>query len=447
MLIVLTGLLIPLISYLAYKAGTKPDFLPISCVLFGYSCPHDIPVQGYYDEKYKSIYDLFLQNFKNGLEVGAGLSVYVDGQQVVDLYGGWKDPKTKIPYTNDTLQMVFSSTKFLNAIIVAQLVEQGLLSYEERIATYWPEFAQGDKENVTLMDLMHHKAGVAALDVPLSYDDVTNSTRFSNILATQPHNFGGKTVRTYHAVTQGWYLNEIIRRVDPKQRTLNDFAKDFKIKWNSEWYLKPAAEQDLELERISQLYEKPMFQELFELLLNPAQLKQSLINKFNKATMYNRVIRNTHIDQGSGLIGQELKHKMVESPGISGHTNANSIAAMLANKGRAIVEEEPNLFQNSSTFDYFTEQLGAEFDELISFPVYYLRGGYTEFPFIYFGISEEGYFGGGGGAGGSLVIYNSKYNIALAYAMNGYSTSGPLDGRTIPLVKALHEQVKKEKDS
>lgn len=123
------------------------------------------------------------------------------------------------------------------------------------------------------------------------------------------------------------------------------------------------------------------------------------------------------------------------------------IAAMLANKGRAIVEGEPDLFQNNSTFDYFTEQLGAEFDELISFPVYYLRGGHTEFPFIYFGISEEGYFGGGGGAGGSLVIYNSKYNIALAYAMNGYSTSGPLDGRTIPLVKALHEQVKKEKDS
>jgi hypothetical protein len=113
MLIILTGLLIPLVSYLAYKAGTKPDFLPVSCALFGYGCPHDIPAQGYYDEKYKSIYDLFLQNFKNGLEVGAGLSVYVDGQQVVDLYGGWKDPKAKIPYTNSTLQMVFSSTKVL----------------------------------------------------------------------------------------------------------------------------------------------------------------------------------------------------------------------------------------------------------------------------------------------------------------------------------------------
>ncbi|CEG78370.1 hypothetical protein RMATCC62417_12988 [Rhizopus microsporus] len=324
MLIILTGLLIPLVSYIAYKSGVKPDFLPVSCALFGYSCPHDIPIQGYYDEKYKSIYDIFLQNFKNGLEVGAGLSVYVDGQQVVDLYGGWKDPKAKIPYTNSTLQMVFSSTKVLNAIIVAQLVEQGLLSYEERIATYWPEFAQGDKENVTLIDLMHHKAGVAALDVPLSYDDVTNATRFSNILATQPHNFGGKTVRAYHAITQGWYLNEIIRRVDPKQRTLNDFAKEFKNKWNSEWYLKPAAEQDLELERISQLYEKSMLQELFGLLLSPAQLKQSLINKFNKTTIYNRALRNTHIDQGSGLIGQELKHKMVESPAISGHTNANS---------------------------------------------------------------------------------------------------------------------------
>lgn len=82
------------------------------------------------------------------------------------------------------------------------------------------------------------------------------------------------------------------------------------------------------------------------------------------------------------------------------------IAAMLANKGRAIVEGEPDLFQNSRTFDYFTEHFGVEFDEFLSFPFYYQCGGHVELPFIYFGISEEGYFGGGLGAGGFLTIQN-----------------------------------------
>ncbi|KAL0579434.1 hypothetical protein ABG067_008640, partial [Albugo candida] len=82
-------------------------------------------------------------------------------------------------------------------------------------------------------------SGVGALDNPLSLKDASDQKVFSDILARQPHNFDGKPVHSYHAVTQGWFINELLRRVDPQQRTVDGFAREFQEKWNVEWYLKP----------------------------------------------------------------------------------------------------------------------------------------------------------------------------------------------------------------
>lgn len=106
-------LIIPFASYLAYHAATKAPYLDTSCSLLNIGCPTDIPIQGFVDDEYKEAYDIFLDNFKNGHDVGASISAYVDGRQVLSLQGGWKDKENNITYTNDTLQMAFSSTKVL----------------------------------------------------------------------------------------------------------------------------------------------------------------------------------------------------------------------------------------------------------------------------------------------------------------------------------------------
>ncbi len=107
------SLVVPFVSYVAYNAAVKAPYSSMSCSLIGIGCPTDIPFHGFVEDEYKEVYDLFLENFKNGDDVGASISAYVDGHQVLSLQGGWQDRENNIEYTNNTLQMAFSSTKTL----------------------------------------------------------------------------------------------------------------------------------------------------------------------------------------------------------------------------------------------------------------------------------------------------------------------------------------------
>ncbi|KAI7900062.1 beta-lactamase/transpeptidase-like protein [Cokeromyces recurvatus] len=420
----------------------------------------DVPIHGtIVDPEFQFIRDIFVNSILKGYEVGAGFTVYVDGQKVISLQGGWQDLEKNIEYTNETLQMVFSSTKALSAIVIAQMVDQGLLSYDERISTYWPEFAQGNKENVTLMDLMRHTSGIGALDKPLSYENVTDPVVFSNILASQPHNFNGRRYHSYHAITQGWYQNEILKRVanctidEYIQNVLNKQYKDI------EFYLKPDAmpNADQLIPRIATFYDESELQKLYSLIktyLDPRQDKTFIRSMFDKNSLFTRTIIHPNIDQMKGVMNnKDPKHRAIEGPSYSAHTNADSLAklaAMMANKGQAIVPGEPDLFQHESTYEeatYFNESWRDEPDLILPFfPLNNQKGGFLIYPHDrFFGIEDpDGDFEGGSGAGGSLFLYNRKYKIGLAYVMNGYVGIGiPDPKRTIPLVKGVFEQVKK----
>ncbi|KAI8072161.1 beta-lactamase/transpeptidase-like protein [Gilbertella persicaria] len=323
-----TTLTIPLLSYALYQYANSGPYLSTTCALFRYGCPTDIPVHGFYDKAYQEAYDLFLENFKQGLDIGAGLSVYVDGVSVINVQAGWQDIENKIEYTNKTLQMVFSCTKTLSAILIAQLVEQNLLSYDEKISTYWPEFAQGKKENVTVMDLMRHTAGVGALDYPISLANVTDPVTFANILASQPHNFDGVPTHAYHAITQGWYQNEIVRRVTGG-KTLDDLARTLKDKYGSEWYLKPDVTEGVDTSRIAPFYEQPILHQLAPFLriyLNPFADKTFIRNIFDKDSLFTRSLVHANIDQQRGVMNnRDPIRRAIEGPSYSGHTNAESV--------------------------------------------------------------------------------------------------------------------------
>ncbi|KAL7312064.1 hypothetical protein PS15m_007864 [Mucor circinelloides] len=455
-LIKAASLIVPLASLVVYQAANKSSFSSLPCALVGFDCPSHIPTHGFVDDDYKEVYDLFVNNIKQGHEVGASLAVYVDGKQVIGLQGGWQDVENKIEYTNNTLQMVFSSTKVLAAIVIAQLVDQGLLSYDERIATYWPEFAQNNKENVTLMDLMRHTSGVGALDTPLSLANVTDYATFTKILAEQPHNFDGVPTHAYHAITQGWYQNEIVRRVDPQHRTIDDFAREFKDRYGSEWYLKPDATEGVDVTRIAPFYSRPSYQKLIGLataFLNPFTDKTFIKSVFDKNSLFTKTVMHPNIGQKEGIMNnRDPENRAIEAPSYSGHTNADSMAklgAMMARRGKAVVKGEPDLFTKDSTYQEATAVVADEVD--IVFPQIAFqnrRGGFMTFSSDgFFGLSDkEAPFVGGVGAGGSLFVWNEKYDIAIAYAMNGYNDSIETDDRTKVIVKAVFEKVKKQKN-
>lgn len=108
-----SSLLVPLVSYVAFIALTKAPYASLSCSLVSIGCPSKIPVHGFVKDDYNEAYDIFVNNFKHGLDIGASISAYVDGEKVLSLQGGWQDRERQIEYSNETLQMVFSCTKSL----------------------------------------------------------------------------------------------------------------------------------------------------------------------------------------------------------------------------------------------------------------------------------------------------------------------------------------------
>lgn len=175
---------------------------------------------------------------------------------------------------------------------------------------------------------MQHKSGVACLDNPLSYYNASDPDRLANVIAKQPHNFDGKPVHAYHAITQGWVQNEILRRVDPQHRTMDDFAREYMEKWGSEWYLKPDLTKGLDINRIAPFYSIPKYQQYAHLLadiLNPFKDGSFAFGLFNKDSLVYRSLVNPQIDQNKNVLNINTKYRSIEGPSYSGHTNADSV--------------------------------------------------------------------------------------------------------------------------
>ncbi|CAF4563727.1 unnamed protein product, partial [Didymodactylos carnosus] len=170
--------------------------------------------------------------------IGASLAIYHNGKLVVDLWGGWFDKNKTKPYTNDTLQLVYSTSKGIVAVAVALCVQKGLIDYNELVTKYWPEYGQEGKENTTVADIMSHRAGLPHLGNSFTLDDILNWQTMTDALEKQQPLWKPGTAHGYHAVTFGWLAGELVRRVDPEKRTLRQFIRDEITKpTNTEFYI------------------------------------------------------------------------------------------------------------------------------------------------------------------------------------------------------------------
>ncbi|KAJ3317359.1 hypothetical protein HDU93_004113, partial [Gonapodya sp. JEL0774] len=174
----------------------------------------DIPFGGFVLPGFEAVEAAFRQNFVDGKEVGAAYSAYVDGKEVARLWGGWADKERSRPFTDDTMTVIFSSGKAVQGVTVAHCVSKGLFAYDDLVSKYWPEFAEGGKGHVRIRDLCHHTAGVPFLDADHkpTISELSDLDAMARKIAGQPHEYGGEYKKCYHGLTQGWYLNEVIRR-------------------------------------------------------------------------------------------------------------------------------------------------------------------------------------------------------------------------------------------
>src|SRR6476619_2381976 len=183
-------------------------------------------VEGSVSPGFEAVRDAFTRNFSRRHELGGACCAYVRGEKVVDLWGGIRNKQTGEPWNEDTMVIVYSATKGLAAMTLAIAHSRGWLDYEERVSAYWPEFAQQGKERITVRQLLAHQAGLFAIDEPVDRSVVSDLDRLAVVLARQKPAWEPGTRQAYHALTLGFYEGELLRRIDPRHRTLGQFFQD-----------------------------------------------------------------------------------------------------------------------------------------------------------------------------------------------------------------------------
>lgn len=183
-------------------------------------------VQGHVRPGFEVVREAFGTNFARRHEVGGACCAYYQGEKVVDLWGGLRDKVTGEPWEQDTMVIVWSATKGLAAMTLAIAHSQGWLDYEAPVCSYWPEFGQQGKEKITVRQLLAHQAGLFAFDEPVDRSVVADLDRLAIVLARQKPAWDPGTRQAYHAITLGFYEGELLRRIDPQQRSLGQFFQD-----------------------------------------------------------------------------------------------------------------------------------------------------------------------------------------------------------------------------
>lgn len=183
-------------------------------------------VQGYAGHGFETVRDGFVENFALRHELGGACCAHHDGKPIVDLWGGIRNKGTGEPWERDTMALLYSASKGLAAMTLAIAHSRGWLDYEERVCTYWPEFAQQGKEKITVRQLLAHQAGLFAFDEPVDRNVVADLDRLAAVMARQKPAWEPGTRQAYHAITLGFYEGELLRRVDPRHRSLGTFFQD-----------------------------------------------------------------------------------------------------------------------------------------------------------------------------------------------------------------------------
>lgn len=381
-------------------------------------------VDGHVNPGFEAVRDVFSENFSRRHELGGACCVYHHGEKVVDLWGGVRNKSTGEPWEKDTMVIVYSATKGPAAMTLAVAHSRGWLDYDERVCRYWPEFAQQGKEAITVRQLLAHQAGLYALDEPVDRSVVADLDRLATILARQKPAWKSGTRLAYHAITLGYYESELLRRIDPKRRSLGEFFQD-EIAWplGLDFYIRlPESIPNSRLATISRPGRLAM---LFDF---PIRLTFDAFNPHSKIV---RALRGSEFPHDE----QRVYARNFEVPSGGGVGTAQAIAhayGVFATGGRELLLRRETLDALSAPAIPPTRGFH---DECMSGDIRFSLGFMKPSPAWPFG-SEASF--GSPGSGGSLGFADPKAGIGYAYVTSQMGTSLTGDPRDLALRKMVY---------
>jgi CubicO group peptidase (beta-lactamase class C family) len=372
---------------------------------------HDLRL-GFTKDGFEPVRTAFQANLESGADAGASFALTLEGETVVDLWGGWADEARTRPWEKDTIVNVYSTTKTMMALTALLLADRGELDFGAPVAKYWPEFAAGGKNRIKVSHLMSHAAGLSGWREPLAKSDLYDWEKATHLLAMQEPFWEPGTASGYHGLTQGYLVGEVVRRITGK--TLGTvFREEIAAPLGADFWIGLPASED---ERVAELI-PPQIGEI------PDQTGL-VLNMFNNP----------------GLDVSETRGRAwraAEIPAAGGHGNARSIAeihALLANGG---VAKGKRLMSEAGCRKALELQIEGK-DLILGQPVRFGLG---------FGLPGElmplpnanSIFWGG--YGGSLAIIDMDARTTFSYAMTKMAPTTTGDTRALSLVMAAWQAI------
>ncbi len=372
-----------------------------------------IEIQGYCEDRFESVKEVFADNFKSDLDVGASLAATIDGKIVMDIWAGYSDEAQTCLWEKDTIVNVYSTTKVMTALCVLMLVDRGLIDLDAPVAKYWPEFGQAGKEKLPVRYLLSHTSGLPGWDQPIQADTLYDWDRCTSLLAAQKPWWEPGTRSGYHSITFGYLLGELVRRVTGKSLG-TFFREEVAIPLKADFHIGFSEEFDA---RVGEL-------------LPPPPIGESLGTP-DPNSIPSRVFSNPVLT-GRETLTREWR--AAEIPASNGHGNARSIvrvASALACGG----ELDGVKLLSLETIEKAIEEQSYSPDLALSVPIRFGLG---------FGLVSKDnpispnprafYWGGWGG---SHVTMDLDAKLSWAFAMNKMIMSLTGDPRTMKIREAI----------
>ncbi|WP_439814934.1 serine hydrolase domain-containing protein [Zavarzinia sp. CC-PAN008] len=366
---------------------------------------------GFADRRFAALHQAFADSLADGTELGASVAVTLEGEPLVDLWGGWADEARSRPWVEDTIVNVYSTTKTMMALTALLLADRGELDFDAPVARYWPEFAANGKDRVQVRHLMAHSAGLSGWTAPMTPADLYDWDKATALLAAQAPSWEPGTASGYHGMTQGYLVGEVVRRITG--RTLGTvFREEIAGPLDADFHIGLGPEHD---HRVADLVPPPPPVPV------PGVVPSALL--INMAT-------NPMIDARAT---RTRDWRAAEIPAAGGHGNARSIArihALLANGGVA----NGRRLLSEATVRRTLQQQTDGIDLCLGFHARYGLGFGLPGPWLQTPNPDSIFWCGWGG---SLGLIDMNARTSFAYAMNRMSSGLLIDPRALGLAQAM----------
>ncbi len=362
-------------------------------------------------DRFAAVRTAFESNFDSGADIGASFCATVEGETVVDLWGGHADKARTQPWLKDTIVNVYSTTKTMTALTALLIADRGELDFDAPVARYWPEFAANGKERIKVSHLMSHSAGLSGWKERIAKEDLYDWEKVTALLAAQAPFWEPGTAPGYHALTQGYLVGEVVRRITG--RSLGTvFREEIAEPLGADFHIGLPASED---SRVAELIPPP-----------PADT----IGAAAQSELQKNMADNPGIDVSAT---RTRAWRGAEIPAAGGTGNARSVAeiqTILANGGTA----KGRRFLSEAGCRKALELQIEGTDLIMNVPARFglgfgLAGGLIPLP------NPSAMFWGG--YGGSLVIIDMEARTTFAYAMNKMMGTTTGDMRAYGLAMAM----------